>query len=455
MVEDFRIYQFVPAPFNDLEQVDSIPGDQVCTVYIGGNGIVNEQRATRLGAMVEYEVLRDLWPVPNYVVMYDSLTIAENRPERLVAFSKEGNDVLPRHNMSSAIYMTEKNLDNVFRRKVLPFLVNGDSKAVSKIQFVYDGDSEEIISRLLDKIWQFMEQLNFPFPEILSTVGAVVAHSQPYEDFSPEYPYEMFNKILLPRITNENGMRLPIDTALRRARGINFICLCHGAHVMHVMEQKMTDTMRELGYTPNEIRRVMSQVLVVAFAPSCALGQSKFQFIGFTSAYDHIVDMPNNWIYKYIKENCTKEVIMFNEGSPDWKWNMPPMFLGGRNGNTFVVKQRFKYPNETTGPNKISGDEHNDAHFDPEYGATNDGQLLALLAHNVLINGIRNSFDQDNGFKPMPPIEDLVLNDINDDNTRNIFMKMVVNGNEFMGKVYKYIEDTQQIHMLHSQHIKR
>ncbi|MBO4480603.1 MAG: hypothetical protein J5742_03205 [Alphaproteobacteria bacterium] len=436
MIESFKIYRVV----NDNDEykllpTDSVPGDSVCTVYIGGNGIINEKRATRLGAIVDKEILRDVADIPNYVIMYDALEVADNRSERLVEMDKNADNVLPRTDVSAVIYLNEKNIDVAYRRRVLPLLINNGPRGIWRIQFAVEGDNEEIVSRLMQKINTTMRWLNFDQGVIFATLNMVLTHSYQYTDFTPQYPAEIFEKILLPRISDGRGNRIDIDTALRQIRKINLLAQCHGGHVVRVMEQSMTAAMKKMGYTETEINRIMSQVLVAAYAPSCAMGNSKFQFIGFMSIYDYVVDVPNNWVFRFISDNRVAEADRFSTGVKDWEWKLPPMFLGGRDGNIFLVKQRFKY---LDAPNSIGREEHNDLHYFPTTNATDDGKLLGTLAHNVIVNGIRNSLTQDNRYTPLPPIDELILDNPNDAKIKNMFMKMTASGNEFMRSVYNY-----------------
>ena len=428
--------------------VDSIPADQVCTFYIGGNGIVNETRGARLGDIVKREILANIDKnVPNYVVVYDALDVSNNRPERLVEMDKNGDNVLPSLDGLTPIYLTEKNLDDVFRRRILPLIIRGGPRFISKTNFAYDGDAEEIFSRFISKVRKSMLHLGFPEKIIDGTINITLAHMVPYAEYSPEYPNEMFNHGLLPRITDDAGRRLDIDTALRHVRKINILALCHGAHVLHMMEDKMSAEMRRLGYTPTEIRRIMAQVLSVSLAPSCALGKSKFQSFSFISAYDYVADRPNNWVQKYVAENLAAERDRFNAGDKDWQWNLAPMFLGGQYGNVFVVKQRFEFESEAEGPNMIGRDEHNNAHYFPGNNATMNGRLFGILAHNILVNGIKNSIAQDEKHTPLPPVEELVLDESHADKLSDIFTKMLANGNDFIRSVRGFVaEKTPAIH---------
>lgn len=451
MMESVRIYQVVRIGNEyDLRPVDAVPADSVCTLYIGGNGITNENRVMRLGAIVDREILQDIGDnIPNYVVMYDALLVDDNRAERLIEMDKRNNDVLPRTGISAAVYLCKENLDVAYRRKVLPLLINNGARGVMRIQFAIDGDMDDIVSHLLFKVRNTMKVLGFSDQTILGALQMVLQNSHPYSDYITTYAQDIFEKTLLPRVSDGNGRRVDLDTALRRVREMNLLAQCHGGHVIRVIEQHMNDAMVKMGYSAQEIKQVMAQVFVTAFAPSCALGNSKFQFISFMSAYDQVVDVPNNWVYKYVTDNRIAEAARFSDGETDWQWKFAPIFLSGRNGNAFIVKQRFKYRNAVDGPNLIPSAEHNNAHYFPAsviennrvVDVTEDGELLGLLARNIVTNGIKNSLRQRERFTPLPQISELVLDGKYDNALKELMTAMTSAGNVFMDNVSAYARE--------------
>ena len=445
MMESFKICQVVHQGTEyTLRPVDSVPADSVCILYVGGNGMVHEDRIKNTGQIIDKEILRYVADIPCYVIMYDSLTVAENRGERLTEISKKGFDVLPRIGVSSVVYLNIKNVKDVYSRHILPLFMSEGPRGFGRISFVIDGNRDEIMSYVVNQLDYAMRQLHFTNNTIIATKNMVLSHAYPYSDYIPPYPREMFDQVLLPRISDGHGHRVDIDTALRRVRKLNLFAQCHGAHVVRMMEQVMTETMAQMGYSKDEIKQVQSQLLVTAYAPACILGDSKFQFISFISAYDYIADMPNNWVFEYISANRLAEAERYMKRAPNWEWVLPPMFLGGRNGNVFIVKQRFK---TNHGPDELNTHEHNDQHFLP-LDATEDGILLGMLSRNVVINGIKNSLAQGGRFVPLPPIQELVLDEPGNENIRGIFNDMTLNGQDFMLYVYEFAkEHNPEIHI--------
>ena len=451
MMEAFKIYQVVRQGTDEytLRPMDSIPGDSVCTLYIGGNGMKDDARVKGTGQIVDKEILRYVADIPNYVVKYDELTVAENRGERLVEMNKKGGDVLPRLGMSVAIYLNEKNVNEVYRRQILPIFVDEGLGGLARINFVVDGDKEEIMAQVIKRLHHAMTVMDCHERNMFGAFQIMLTHTYPYNDYVPPYIQEMFDRVLLPRISDGRGHRLDTDTALRRVRKLNLMAQCHGGHVIRMMEQIMTETMDQMGYSKEEIKQIQSQVLVTAYAPSCKLGDSKFQFISFMSAYDYIVDVPNNWVSEFISAHRMAEICRYLEHYQNWPWFLPPMFLNGKNGNAFIVKHRFQFdPQQWVEQIKKPKDdrthvhkaEHNDQHFLP-LNATEDGILLGMLARNIVINGIKNSLAQGTKFTSLPPIKELVLDEPGNKNIQYIFDDMIQNGDDFMHYVREFAKD--------------
>lgn len=71
-----------------------------------------------------------------------------------------------------------------------------------------------------------------------------------------------------------------------------------------------------------------------------------------------------------------------------------------------------------------------------------------MLSRNVVINGIKNSLAQGGRFVPLPPIQELVLDEPGNENIRGIFNDMTLNGQDFMLYVYEFAkEHNPEIHI--------
>lgn len=362
--------------------VDSISGDKVCVVCLGGDGTDGNREANGYAKTIENEILDTIdAKVPVYSVAYD-FRRWEQPEARELEFNKHRQNVLV---------------------------------------------SQEEIDRQNAKATE--EQIN------------------------PLYVEKLFNKIILPRISDQDGKgRLSLDEACMRIRKMTIVAHCHGAYVALKLEKKMQETMAKLGYSLEERNKIQSQMLVVAHAPACPLGISKSQFINFISAYDGIrprgKDLMNAYLSLRVKEERDKgrpdgnairpaKENKFHYNDTYRSFDFKPCYFPQHQGNAFMIKQRFlassyyEYPSE-----------HNDFSYKGEEreGITEDEKMLKRFSSTILKNGIKNSLLQKNGFTPLPPLEKLILGDDEQLNAigSNLFVKMTENGKAFRRKVCEY-----------------
>ncbi len=445
-----------------MSEVPDIPPDEACVLYLGGNATDENKSANGNAKIIETEIIPYLSrPVPVYAVRYD---FGENRrvgnsSERDLLFDRAGTNSAVTPYEVVRVVLNEHNLRNVFRRRILPRMTdkNGNRISINEIQkylrrlhLVIDGNFSTITLKLDDTVRDAATKLGYKESEINDISTFVENSSEPISAFESHYIDELFERAILPRIS-DNGARLPVDVAMQRVRRLNIVAHCHGAYVAQRLEEKMWHKMHDLGYTPSEMKTIQSQLLIVAHAPACPLGKSHSRFISFMSSYDYMVDRPKNWVGRYVRaQQGTESKEMMNTGNAPGHW-MPPSFLSGINGSVFLIHKGFDWviDNGTNGP---SENEHSNAHYLPVHGQNMNGKLLGAIASNILINGIENSMMDK--FMPLPPTKELVLGDKNRDGMRQIFAKMRENGNKFMRAVYEYAsQHIREIHPRKKQNI--
>ena len=437
MAERSLIYLHENDGIGTLVPVNAIPRNEICTVYIPGNGILTAPQAKKLGAIVQNEIFGNTADVSNYVVAYHPLDLDDDVAERGFQIDRRGGNIIPELSVNNYIYLTDKNLRDVFRRKIVPVLRTGGIRAFGKLRFAIDGDTEIITDEFAKLLRGEMNQLGYVAHDIGVMTRHAIANTRPYDEYKPEYINTLFEKIILPRILDDKGVRLDTDSAARNIRRINILTHCHGAHIAQIMAELAENKMHELGYTPTEVNKILSQLLVVAFAPACTLEKSKYRFCAFMSLSDSMLDRARNWVDIYVWKSMHDERTRFNKIMPNWEWNFPPIVVEHNNVSTFIVKRRFEYDNEVDGPNNTTIGEHNNLHYYPR-GATADGKTLVSLARNIVLSGIKNSHAQDDDFSPLPPTADLVTDGRHDAALTNIFREMTENGKKFMADVYRF-----------------
>lgn len=282
------------------EFVNEIPADDVAVLFIGGSGIFEKHTASKLAGNVAREILGDITGVSNYAVVYDQ-EIKENPKkyvkQRMVQFDKHKKNFLDRSDPEHFIYLSLNNLEYVFNKRIAPYLKKEGTFGAKNLRFAIDGDMEQVLCVLNYNIKELATEMGWTNTELNAVYKTVSEKSASYSKmFDPKYIDDLFDKVLLRRICNNNGNRLPTDVAKRRIRKLNIISHCHGAYVAMILSQRLVNKMQELGYSVKDIDIIQSQLLIVSLAPSCPLGVTKTRTISFMSAYDSMVERPDNWV---------------------------------------------------------------------------------------------------------------------------------------------------------------
>ena len=222
---------------NGYITIENIPNDEVCVLYLGGDGSTDDKAANGYAKIIENEILDTV------------------------------NTSIP---VYSITYNFEDNKQSISRR----------------LEFIKHR-TEVLLSD---------ERLNKTISQASN------------EDYAPKYIDELFEKTILPRISTYKGKgKLSTEEACKRIRKLNIVAHCHGGYVAHKLEEKMQQTMSELGYNDKERKSIQSQLLIIGHAPACPLGISKSQFISFKSIYDEQVPQANNWFSAYIEKRKFEE----------------------------------------------------------------------------------------------------------------------------------------------------
>lgn len=119
------------------------------------------------------------------------------------------------------------------------------------------------------------------------------------------------------------------------------------------------------------------------------------------------------------------------------RWfDFEPCFFNKKQGNLFMIKQKYKWVDED-GPFMINSDEHNNVQY-KDATQTKEGRLLGWFSKNILQNGIKNALQQDSEHIALPPLEELILDD--NPQTREkalaVFDKMKANGLKFRNEIF-------------------
>lgn len=236
----------------------------------------------------------------------------------------------------------------------------------------------------------------------------------------PNYVKDIYKAVIENRISaNDGTIRLPEAQALRNISKAIFIPYCWGGHTMIKLEQYMDGRMTNLCYDEKERDFIQSQMLSVAYSPSCPIGITKSRMISFSSATD-LLTKHNNYAKEYLN--------MYANSCPDFGY----LWLDKGQGNIFYCTQfnkagvegnEIKYicrkinswedlmepwPNEEK---KKRLGEHDFIGFEPTAEMSKAAQKIQSFANNVIINGIKHAAKQnDKGYTKLPNTRMLAAN---------------------------------------------
>ena len=221
----------------------------------------------------------------------------------------------------------------------------------------------------------------------------------------PRYVDDLFDKALLPRISDKNGKRLSTEEACAKIRKLTIVAHCHGAYTFLKLEEKMQAKMKELGYTDEERSKIQHEMLCVAHAPYAPLGVSKSTMISFASAKDLEIEHYNNFETEIRAMSKNNEVML--------------SYFPDKQGELFLTPSMGE-----------DVEEHNFLGYLPEsQGLSKEGLAIMALSGNTIVNGVKNSLSDE----PLPPVKDLVCG--TDEKYQKLFDKLKDNGEKMWQKM--------------------
>ena len=434
--------------------VDGIPADEVCVLYLGGNGTIDtvwpkkksaEEIANGDAKRIREEIVKPFFndsmgiDIPVYAVAYD--------------FDDYGGKDEINHNIHHyALEIGAKNLRHRFIKYIVPTIAeNGKKISVDEIEhrirflklfFTHDTDEFEFNKMLYDALLG-LKYTDMEIDEIEKHFNYRKRHA------SNEHITDLFNRVILPRITTRDGKRRNLNDTLIEVRKITFVTHCYGALVVRKLQDEMRAKMPQLGFSQNEIKTVLAQMLVVAHAPSGRLDRQTESFYSFASAFDTEMLTPVNDVKTFVtRHRIADERIMIKGGLKDMEhtWiphsdtSMRAMFLPRNMGNMFIIPRGFDFHivDDFIGANK---GEHENTSYVSQPAQNKYGRILNSIARNIVVNGINNSVMQYGIFVPLPKLEDLIQNQnytpAQRENVLFLFKQMQKNGKKFLCNVYQ------------------
>ena len=304
------------------KRVDFVPEDETCVVVLGGNGTENDEQSN--GNAKPVDLLLKAYGLRDGVNVY------------------------------SIIYRNDAEGEEHF----IPYLQQLRSREV-----LFEKHGRKEIKERTPKQKEFIEKA-----EKLQGWGAVDASNPEISD--PSYVENLFDKLLLYRISDLDKKRLPFDEAMKRIRKLNIVAHCHGAYLFLKLEEMMQQKMKDFGYSDEERKAIQKQLLCVAFAPYAPLGVSKSTMISFGSVKDDEV-----W-----HQNAFHREAQNLDKTGEFKLS----YFEGKLGNVFVASSMTEV--------QVGSMEHSFSnYFMPKRALSEEGETMVLFGRNAVLNGVRGS----------------------------------------------------------------
>ena len=205
-----------------------------------------------------------------------------------------------------------------------------------------------------------------------------IENKQYIENISPEYINQLFDILIMPRISKDNN-RLPLKEATKKIRNLNVVAHCHGAYTFFKLEEKMQQAMTDLGYSDKEKQQIQKQFVCIAHAPYYPLGASKSTMVSFASIKDYKIEQYNHFLPTLQKL--------------DRKYEYKFSFFSGKYGDIFVAPQIFDmwFERDFAGLD-TNVYEHDFTDYNDDAGVlTYEGIVIKQLSGNALVNAVKSS----------------------------------------------------------------
>lgn len=248
------------------------------------------------------------------------------------------------------------------------------------------------------------EDYRFPFIDEVSNKD---------KTYIPQYVHDLYQKILSPRLRDEQGNRLPISKVAQRLNKIVFANHCFGSSVYIQLEHLLKKDMTKLGYTKNIQNYLLKQIHSVNVAPVSPYGITKTTAFKFISLSDEkVTSVHTPQIEHALNRRHEHECFLAQMNSYDVNQkntNRPftmnfSLFRPTENEVVFAVNNI--YPLEIRSNPEYEGIEHTfDSYADKDDDwRTKQGDQISKTFHTTLNFLIKHAKSNDKELTEMPNI---------------------------------------------------
>lgn len=244
--------------------------------------------------------------------------------------------------------------------------------------------------------------------------------NMPENNYAPKAVEDIFNTIILPRITTPDGHKLPTDTLLKNLRQITIVAYCAGGHTAMKLEELTKQKMKAIGYTETEIIMALNQLPVIGYAMSCPYEQSNMKFFAFATTNDSL-DPLEERLFPLTIKLLHKDIgcVHFTKNNSDIFYCTKTHNYGIEgNPNIITVIPIEEYLKRCEQENDINHTEsetdtftdHTFIGFVPKIGYSNGAKQLQTIFSQIIKQTISNSIQnaENEHFVPLPPTNQLI-----------------------------------------------
>ena len=357
--------------------VEEVPAQEVCVVYLGGDGATDDKAANGYAKIVENEILGEIdSKVPVYSICYDFEDNKKSIARRL-EFIRHRTEVL------SGEKSLAKTTDKATEEEYAP----------------------QYINKLFDKL-----------------LASRISQAGGKQRLSAEEACKRIRKMTIVAHCHGGYVALKLEKKMQEAmKKLGY---------SSEERKRIQSQMLVVAHAP-ACPLGVSKSQFVSFKSTYDLdvpqGQNWFNY--------YVQKRQQEERMRFNAEDTKDEA-----GIAANRWfDFEPCYFAGKQGNLFLIKQKYEWDNDE-GPFLINQEEHNDVHYKGVGKQTNAGRMMAHFSRTVLQNGIKNSLQQGENFVPLPPLEELILSDDPQMNAKEkrVFMKMSENGKAFRKEVCTY-----------------
>ena len=120
--------------------------------------------------------------------------------------------------------------------------------------------------------------------------AAMIAPQLFIQSYFNAYTRKLFNMIFMPRISDEKGKRLDVQTAKANIRGVIIFAHCYGRRIANRFDTLLSRRLRSLGYSQADATDIQKQLVILSESSSFSFvntDKMKSTVLSVVSASDH------------------------------------------------------------------------------------------------------------------------------------------------------------------------